>query len=124
MIHEEERLPVFDEDDDEWLHPEKKHYIVYATGPKGSIKRGPNGGLLLCETMSSMKNTQVLDFGEMTPEEAANKCMMAYVQAVRMPEAGNDPVEVHTYSDKDGYAIAFTARWGDGSETIVCRSCE
>lgn len=112
-----ERLPVFDK--------VQKHYIVYATGPKGSIKRGPEGGLLLGETMTSLKNRQVLESGEMTPGEAANKCMMAYVQAVRMPEPGNDPVEVHMYiDDRDGYAIAFTARWGDGSETIVCRVCE
>lgn len=100
-----------------------KHYIVYATGPKGFIKKDPELGLLLEETMANRQiNRQVLESGEMTPRDAANKCMMAYVQAVRMSE--DDPVEVHTFLDKDGYAIAFTASWSDGSETIVCRGHE
>jgi hypothetical protein len=103
----------------------KKHYIVHATGPEGFIKKGSNDGLLLAETMMSRDiDRQVLESGEMTPEEASNKCMMAYVQAVRMHEVGDDPVEVHTYIDEDGCAIAFTASWSDGSETIVCRGCE
>lgn len=102
-----------------------KHYIVYATGPKGFVKKDPELGLLLEETMMNRQiNRQVLESGEMTPREAANKCMMAYVQAVRLPEVGDDPVEVHTYLDKNGYAIAFTASWSDGREIIVCRGRE
>lgn len=102
-----------------------KHYIVYATGPKGFIKIDPERGLFLAETMEDRRiRQQVLESGEMTPAEAANKCMMAYVQVVRLREAGDDPVKVHTFIAKDGYAVAFTARWGDGSETIVCRGCE
>lgn len=102
-----------------------KQYIVYATGPQGSIKTAPDTGLFLIETMmSQMTDRQILESGEMTPAEAANKCMRAYVQAVRMHEVGDDPVEVHTFIDEDGYAIAFTASWSDGSETIVCRVCE
>jgi hypothetical protein len=103
----------------------KKHYIVHATGPEGFIKKDSNDGLLLMETMMNQQiNRQVIDSGEMTTAEAANKCMMAYVQAVRMHEVGDDPVEVHAYIDEDGCAIAFTASWSDGSETIVCRVCE
>lgn len=103
-----------------------KHHIIYATGPEGSIKKSPEGYLFLKETMlSQLTDRQILESGEMTPEEAANKCMMAYVQIVRMRGIGDDPVEVHTYiNDEDGCVVAFTASWSDGSETIVCRVCE